>query len=150
MIEIRDRIIFVFYPGLPHMLILVQPRPIWLVVMWPQILYSWLFSWGVNFNLEITKYSTHIYDRLHVLYNIKQTSAKSNFTMVLFRYLHPVDNALDPQGPLSQAILHAVINKVNMELKKADAITQKRGPYLREKVLARSQVRKHEWRLCCC
>ena len=38
-------------------------------------------------------------------------------TMAVFGCLRPVDNALDPQGPLSQAILCAVINKENRDEK---------------------------------
>ena len=61
---------------------------------------------------------------------MSRLGAKFTFTKAPFRYLHSVDNTLDPQGPLSQAVPHAVINKVNRELKKADVIMKKIGLYL--------------------
>ena len=50
--------------------------------------------------------------------------------MALFRYLRPVDSALDPQGPLSQAVPRVVIEEVNREVKKAEAWPKKLGQYL--------------------
>ena len=49
---------------------------------------------------------------------------KSTFAVAVFRYLSPIDNTLDPQGPLSQATLHAV------SMKKTEAITKKRALYM--------------------
>ena len=40
--------------------------------------------------------------------------------MALFRYLHPIDSAIDPQGPLFQAISRVMISKVNQEVKKVE------------------------------
>ena len=49
-------------------------------------------------------------------------------TMALFIcYLHPIDSALDPQGPLSQAVPHVMINR---EVKKAEMQMKKRSLYL--------------------
>ena len=42
----------------------------------------------------------------------------------------PVDSALDPQGPLSQAVLRLVMEEVNREVNKAEAQQQKWCQYL--------------------
>ena len=46
--------------------------------------------------------------------------------ITLFRYLCPVDSAVDLQGPLSQAVLRLVMEEVNKEVNKAEA-QQKNG-----------------------
>ena len=48
-------------------------------------------------------------------------------TMALLRYLRPIDNALDPQGPLSHSVPSVVISEVNREVNKAETRTKKRG-----------------------
>jgi len=40
--------------------------------------------------------------------------------MVLHHYLYPTDSATDSQDPLSPAVLHVVIDKVNTELDASD------------------------------
>ena len=40
--------------------------------------------------------------------------------MALHHYLYPTDSATDPQDPLSPAVLHVVIDKVNTELDASD------------------------------
>ena len=47
--------------------------------------------------------------------------------MALLRYLRPIDNALDPQGPQSHSVPSVVISQVNREVKKAEMRTKKRG-----------------------
>ncbi len=51
-------------------------------------------------------------------------------TMALFRYLRPIDSALNPQGPLSHSVPSVVMSEVNREVKKAETRTKKRGSYL--------------------
>ncbi len=50
--------------------------------------------------------------------------------MALFRYLRPIDSALNPQGPLSHSVPRVVISEVNREVKKAEMWTKKQGSYL--------------------
>ena len=73
--------------------------------------------------------------------------------MALFRYLCPADSTLDLQGPISQAVLRAVIEEVNREVKKAETQTKKMGTvplFCRGREGSISQVCKHQWSLCCC
>ena len=67
-------------------------------------------------------YTNAFHDQSHTLYNVRLTRSKSTFTMAPIKCQSPFDNALDPKDPLSQAVPRAVINKVNRELKKAEAI----------------------------
>ncbi len=46
-------------------------------------------------------------------------------TMALFRYLRPIDSALNPQGPLPHPVPSVVISEVNREVKKAERRTKK-------------------------
>ena len=63
--------------------------------------------------------------------------------MALFRYLRlVVDNALDPHGPLSQAVPRAVISEASDQLRK-DAATKKRGSYLSFTSEEKGQVAKY-------
>ena len=70
-------------------------------------------------NSGVTKFSTHEIFHLRGLHVLKFGPAIC--FMALFRYLRPVDSALDPQGPLSQAVPRVVIEEVNKEVKKAEA-----------------------------
>ncbi len=64
-------------------------------------------------------------------------------TMALFRYLRPIDNVLDPQGPLSHSVPSIVISEVNREVKKAETRTKKRGSYLSFTAEEKAQVAKY-------
>ncbi len=63
--------------------------------------------------------------------------------MALFRYLQPIDSALNPQGPLSHSVPSVVISEVNREVKKAETWTKKRGSYLSFTVEEKVQVAKY-------
>ena len=54
-----------------------------------------------------------------------------------------VDSALDPQGPLSQAVPCVVIEEVNRQVKKAEAQPKKRGQYLSFTVEEKAQVARY-------
>ena len=64
-------------------------------------------------NLQVTKFSTPklMIGDMRYTTSSRLGGAKSTFTMALFRYLYPVDNAPDPWDPLSQAVPCAVINE---------------------------------------
>ena len=48
--------------------------------------------------------------------------------MTLFHYLCPIDYALDPQDPLSQAVPCVIAEEVNREVQKAEARPTETGP----------------------
>ena len=64
--------------------------------------------------------------------------------MALFRYLHPVDGALDPQGPLSKTVPSVVIREVNNEVKRVETrLPKKQGTYLTFTAEEKAQVVKY-------
>ena len=78
-----------------------------------------LFSWDDIFvifviNLQIINFPlTNFMISLMCCTASSRLCTKSAFTMALFSYLCPIDNALDPQGPLSQAVPRAVIDEAS-------------------------------------
>ena len=50
------------------------------------------------------------------------------FIMALFHYLHPIDSALDTQGPLTQAVPHVMAKEVNTESR--STTNRKQGQHL--------------------
>ena len=53
---------------------------------------------------------------------------RRRFVTTLICYLRPIDCALDPQDPLSQAVPCVIAEEVNREVQKAEARPTETGP----------------------
>ena len=73
-------------------------------------------------NFPPTKFSTH--KIFHTLCSAAYTWSsldRQHFVMSLFCYLRHIENVLDTQGPLSQAVLRVMGEEVNRQVYKAEA-----------------------------
>ena len=64
-------------------------------------------------------------------------------TIALFRYLHPIDSALDPHGPLSNAVPRGVIEEVDQELNKVETRPKIQSQYLSFTTEEKTKVAKY-------
>ena len=75
-----------------------------------------LFPWDANIHYFCGSPSCH--EIFHTLYSSVYTCSNLDrqcFVMALFRNLHAIDNVLDTQGPISQAVLHMMLDSAVIE-----------------------------------
>ena len=63
--------------------------------------------------------------------------------MALFRYLKPVDNLPDPNGPLSTVIHPSVTAEVNRQVRAIEQQSKKQGEYSKHSTVEKAAIGKY-------